>query len=150
MARFDVLGEDEHAEVRVGLLDLVRGLRALVGEGRRHPDVEDDEVGIVLGDRRQQPACVAERSDDLVSAVLEQTPETLAKQHLVLGDHDTHGSSAVSVVPAPGALSIRRVPPRAAIAVGEPSQARPLPDDRASDAVVGDGDDELPVSPRRR
>ena len=35
-------------------------------------------------------------------AVLEQPAEPLAQQHLVLGDHDAHGSSAVRVVPCRG------------------------------------------------
>ena len=65
----------------------------------------------MLGDREQQRVGVPEGGDDLVSAVLEQAPEPLAQQHLVLGDHDPHGSSAVSVVPAPGSLSMRSVPP---------------------------------------
>jgi hypothetical protein len=46
-----------------------------------------------------------------VSGVLEQPPESLAKQYLILGDHDPHGNSAVSVVPAPWSLSMRSVPP---------------------------------------
>jgi hypothetical protein len=34
-----------------------------------------------------------------------------AQEYLVFGDHDAHGSSTVSLVPMPGALSRRRVPP---------------------------------------
>ena len=101
VGRFDVLGEDEHAQLWMRLLRLPRGARTLVGEGRWHPDVQDDEVGIVIGDRERQRVGISEGGDDLVSGVLEQSPEPLAKQHLVLGDHDPHGSSAVSFVPAP-------------------------------------------------
>src|SRR5436190_16663076 len=95
------------------VLDFARRARALVCEARWHPDVDDNEVGILLGDRRQQAIGVAERRDDLMSAVFEEACEPLAKQHLVLGDHDPHGSSAIRVVPAPCSLSMRRVPPRA-------------------------------------
>ena len=49
--------------------------------------------------------------DDVVSGVLEQSPEPLTKQYLILGDHDPHGNSAVRVVPAPWLLSMRSVPP---------------------------------------
>ena len=57
----DVLGEDQHAELRVRLLDRRGRARALVGEGRRHPDVDDDEVGAMPRDRGQQVVGVAER-----------------------------------------------------------------------------------------
>ena len=59
----------------------------------------------------RQPVCVPEGRDDLVSGVLEQSREPLAEQYLILGDHDPHGNSAVSVVPAPWSLSMRSVPP---------------------------------------
>ena len=150
VGRLDVLGEDEHAQLWVRLLDLPRCARALVGEGRRHPDVQDDEVGIVLGDRGQQPVASPERGDDLVSGVLEQSPEPLAQQHLVLGDHDPHGSSAVSVVPAPWSLSMRSVPPCAATRSARPLRPEPGVGVRAADAVVADRDDELPVLAARR
>src|SRR5437763_14058394 len=108
-----MLGEYEHAQLRVRVLDLARRARALVGEARWHPDVEDDEIGVLLGDRGQQAIGVAERRDDLMAAVFEESCEPLAQQHLVLRDHDPHGSSAIRVVPAPCSLSMRSVPPRA-------------------------------------
>jgi hypothetical protein len=55
VGRLDVLGEDEHAHFWMRLLNLPRRACALVGEGRWHPDVEDDEVGVLLGDRGRQP-----------------------------------------------------------------------------------------------
>ena len=71
MGRLDVLGEDEHADLRVLGLDPARGPGALVGEARRHPNVDHHEVGPVAGDGGEQPVGVAERGDDLVTSVLE-------------------------------------------------------------------------------
>ena len=44
-------------------LDRTRGARALVGEGGRHADVDDDEVGAMSGDRRHQVLGVAHRGE---------------------------------------------------------------------------------------
>src|SRR5262249_22740165 len=96
-----------------------------VREGGGHPYVEDDEIGLVVSNRRPQPVCVAERSDDLMPTVLEEPPEALAQQHLVLGDHDAHGSSAVSVVPRRCSLSMRSVPPWAATRSERPRSPEP-------------------------
>ncbi len=62
-------------------------------------------------DRRLEVLRVAQRRHDLVPAVREQPREPLAQQHLVLGDHDPHGSSAIRRVPWAGSLSIRSRPP---------------------------------------
>lgn len=111
MHRLDVLREDEHAQVGIGLLGLPRRTRALVGERRRHTDVQDDEVRAVLGDSERQRIRISEGGRDLVSCILEEPAEPLAQQHLILRDHNPHGNSAVSLVPAPWLLSMRSVPP---------------------------------------
>lgn len=72
MRRLDVLGEYEHAELRKPPPDLARGPCPLVGEGRRHTDVDDDEVGGLRVDRREQPVGVADQRYDLVAAILEE------------------------------------------------------------------------------
>ena len=100
-----------NAGLRVGVLGLSRGACSLVGEGGRHPHVDDDEVRLVLGDGVQQPVCVREGGHDLVAAVGEEPRKPFTEQRLVFGDHDAHGSSAVRFVPSPGRLSIRSVPP---------------------------------------
>src|SRR5687768_9962440 len=41
----------------------------------------------------------------------EQTRQALPEQHQVLGDHQSHGSTACTVVPAAGALVTVSVPP---------------------------------------
>ena len=48
---------------------------------------------------------VAATNRDLEAAILEQADQTLAQQREVLGDHDPHGSSALSVVGPPAGLS---------------------------------------------
>jgi len=45
VARLDVLGEDHDAHARIALADLERRPEALVGERRRHPDVDQGRVG---------------------------------------------------------------------------------------------------------
>src|SRR5919201_3588178 len=107
------------------LLELPRCAGALVCEARRHPDIDDDQVGIVLHDRTPQPMRIAQGGDDLVPAVLEQSAQSFAKQHLILGDHDPHGNSAVSVVPSPWSLSMRSIPPRAATRSERPLRPEP-------------------------
>ena len=107
------------------LLDLRGRAGAFVGEARGHADVEDDQVGSVLGDDAGQLVGLPERGDDLVAAVLEEAREPRAQQHLILDDHDAHGSLAISVVPAPGWLSMRSVPPSAA--ARSPRPLRPEP-----------------------
>ena len=50
----DVLGEHEHADVGMLLLDRARGAGAFVGERGRHADVDDGEVGAFAFDGGQE------------------------------------------------------------------------------------------------
>ena len=52
--RLDVLREDEDADARVLVTDAARGDDALVGVCRRHPDVDDREVGFLVAYERHQ------------------------------------------------------------------------------------------------
>ena len=52
VALLDVLGEHQQRHVRPLLADHERGPHALVGERRRHPDVDDADVGLVRARRR--------------------------------------------------------------------------------------------------
>ena len=143
MRGLDVLGEDEHADLRVLVLDLLGGARALVGEGGRHADVDHDELGPVTRDRGEQARRVAERGDDLVAAVLEQPRQALAQEHLVLGDHDR-----ARQLRDERRAAARRRSRRAACRRGPrpgptgPRSPEPRRCDGAADAVVGDRDDE--------
>ena len=88
---------------------------------------------------------VAERRDDLVAGVGEEAAQALAQERLVLGDHDPHGSSAISAVPAPSVALDPERPAARRDAIGQPAQARALRRRGAADAVVGHAHDEPPV-----
>ena len=85
--------------------DRLRGPQPFVGVGGRHPDVDDRGVGRVVVDRAAaarrrrppppRPRSPARRSSD---------GDALAHQQVVVGDHDPHGSSALTTVPAPAGL----------------------------------------------
>ena len=64
----------------------------------------------MLGDRLEQLVGVRHGRDDLELAVGEQPGQPVPQQHRVLGDHDSHGSSAVMTVGPPGGLSMISVP----------------------------------------
>ena len=81
--------------------------------------------GCSLVDGVDDCVAVAFGGDDLVAAVDEQAGEAFAQQDLVLGDHDTHGSSALMVVPWPLVLSISSRPPRAATRSDSPVSPDP-------------------------
>src|SRR4051812_10370381 len=123
--QLDVLREHEHAHVRVCGADPARRADPLVGERRRHADVDDRQVRLVLAHRAAQAVGVVHGGGDLVPGVLEQAGQPVAKQRLVLCDHYSHGSSAVTTVPPPTALPTRRRPPSAA--TRSPSPTRPEP-----------------------
>ena len=63
--RLDVLGEDQHGQVRVAAARLERGADPLVGERRRQAHVDDGQVRLVAGDDPQQPVAVLGLGDDL-------------------------------------------------------------------------------------
>ena len=60
-----VLAQDHDAGARLALPDLLGRVDALALEGRRHADVADDHLGLVLGGRRQQLGMVGGFADDL-------------------------------------------------------------------------------------
>src|SRR5208282_1231441 len=71
---------------------------------------------------------------DREPGVFEHMGEPLPEQGLIFADHDPHGSSAPSVVPAPGRLSQRSRPPRASTRSASPRSPPPpslLPSRRA-------------------
>ena len=123
---------------------------ALVGVRRRHPHVDDGEIGRVLADRAAQAVGVVDGGDDLVAGVLEQPPQALAQERLVLGDHDAHGSSATTAVPSPRGLETLTLPPSAATRSVMPASPERSLGDRTADAVVGDPQHEAAVGALRR
>ena len=95
------LGQDEHADVRPAVADHQGRAQPLVGEGGRHPDVDDDRVRAVRGDRAQELLPVALGRGHLVPGLGEQPGQPLPQQHGVLRDHYPHGSSAAMIVGPP-------------------------------------------------
>ena len=59
----EVVTQDDDADVRVRLLQLSSGPDTLVGAGRRHADVGEDDVGFVLGDESKQRVEVITHTD---------------------------------------------------------------------------------------
>ena len=85
----DVLGEDHDRRVRVAGADLARRVEPLLRVGRRHPHVDDHDVGRVLVDRRVQLDGVGRLRRDLEPAAPQQRSDALADQQAVIGDHDS-------------------------------------------------------------
>jgi hypothetical protein len=71
VARLDVLGEDEHAHLRVLGPDLLCGDEAFVGVGRRHADVDDRSVRSGKPNMPEQPVRVLRLRDHVDPRLLE-------------------------------------------------------------------------------
>ncbi len=102
--RFDVLTEDDHADLRVGVTDDVGCPDPFVGLGRRHADVGDHDIGEMLVNCRQQLVVVGTAGHD-VQVVVERQDRTDALSHeeAVFGDHHSqcHGGSVTGPGEAP-------------------------------------------------
>ena len=68
--------------------DHPRGLQALGGLRRRHPDVDDSQVGPGRTDQGEQPGSVPRLAGDVEPGTVEQAGETFAQQDIVVGEHD--------------------------------------------------------------
>jgi len=90
VGRLDVLREHQHTGAGKVVPQRQRRPQALVGVGRRHPDVDHGDVRVMLGHRGQQRVAVGHRGADGVPAVLEQPGQPLPEQRGILGDHDPH------------------------------------------------------------
>ena len=88
VAGLDVLREDEHADARVALADLLGRAQALVGVGRRHPDVHDRDVRAVHRNMAEQVVSGAGLGHDLEACVLEQPRDPFAQEDGVVGEDD--------------------------------------------------------------
>ena len=103
VAALQRLGEQQDAEPGVALAELERRLGALVRVRRRHPDVDDRDVGCVLVDHGEQLVGVGGPGHDVDPRLGEQVGQAVAQQPGVVGDHDPHGSTASTVVPVAAA-----------------------------------------------
>ena len=71
MAGIGRLGQHEHAGPIAGREDPLGGAQPLVGERRRHPDVDDGDVGWVAADCRPEGLGIGDGCDDLEARLLE-------------------------------------------------------------------------------
>src|SRR6188508_1161816 len=120
--RLDDLREDEDADGRVGASDLARRLEALGRVGRRHADIDHEDVRARCADELDEPVDPVGLADDLEPAGSERRRDGLAQEHRVIGEDDAQralahracaGIRAWSTVPPPGGLSMVNVPPTA-------------------------------------
>ena len=105
--------------------DLVRRAQSLVGERRRHPDVDDRDVGLVLLDLAQQLLAGRRLRHHVDPGAPQERDDALAHERAVVRDHDAHGSSAVTTVPAPGGLVTSRCPSSASTRSARPCSPEP-------------------------
>jgi hypothetical protein len=85
--------QHEHAHIRVVAANVLRSKEPVVAPIGRHPYVHDGDVRLPRLDHAQQGVGIATAAGDLEARILEQPGEALAKQRLVVGDHDSHGIS---------------------------------------------------------
>ena len=143
----DVLRENQDPGLRQLLADRRRGAQAVVGVVRGHPDVDDRDVGLVGADLAEQVLGVGRLADDLDPGLVEEAGDPLPQQDRVLADHDSHGITALSLVPPPGGLVDLELAAERRDPVGEPAQPAAV-ERRPAAAVVADLDDERAVRPR--
>jgi hypothetical protein len=92
-----VLGEDHDADPRPQLAERVGRADALLGERRRHPDLDDRDVGRALADRLEQIIHGGRLADDIESRAPQQRGNPLAYHQDVIGEDNAHGPSAASL-----------------------------------------------------
>ena len=89
MLDLDMGREDDDAGLRELLADRVRRLEALGRVRRRHPNVDDHELGLVLAHELEKLSRVTSLTDDLETGPLEQAREAFTQQDVVVGHDDS-------------------------------------------------------------
>jgi len=84
----DVSREDEDADLREFFADRVRGIEPFGGVRRRHADVDDHQIRLVLSHELDQRVSVAGLADDLEVGSLEEAREPFAQEDVVVRDDD--------------------------------------------------------------
>src|SRR5215217_1897360 len=92
--------EQQHADLWMLVADLGGCHQPFVGVRGWHLDVDDGDIGPVQGNRALQGGLVADQGYNLDGDLSEQSCQALPQQHLVVGDHDSHGST-IPIDPAP-------------------------------------------------
>jgi hypothetical protein len=111
--RVGVLAEHDDTGAGMRPADLLGGADALVGAGRRHPNVGQHDVGPLGLDRSQQRVVVLARRHDVEVGLRRQQPgDTLADQIVVLRQHhpDPHGRERIPVGGTPNPVGAYWVP----------------------------------------
>ena len=126
MFGLQVLGEHEHARLRVVPPYRKRCLQPFVRVRRRHPDVGDGHVGSLRFDQLDELGSVGAAPHHLEPGILQDPGQPLPEQHRIVCDHDTHGSSATIVVPARCGLFTVNRPPTAATRSASPRSPDPV------------------------
>src|SRR5580765_4549701 len=102
------------------------GAQPFVGMRRRHSNVDDRDVRAEGADTCEQRVGVADLGDYFDIVFGEQTRDTFANERRVVGDHYSHGSSARTVVPRVGRLSIVSVASSASSRSRRPASPDPV------------------------
>jgi len=92
-----VRGENDDRRFRELLANGRRGIEPFARVGRRHPDVDDREVGPEVTDELDQLDGGAGLADDLEAGGLEQACQPLTEKDTVVGQHDPRSASAHAV-----------------------------------------------------
>ena len=87
----DVGREDEDRDLRELLSNGLSGPEAFGGKVRRHPDVDDRNIGSMLTDEAEKLGRVGGLSDHAVAGLCEKTRDPLAEKEVVVGDDDGPG-----------------------------------------------------------
>lgn len=122
---FDVLGEDEDGQAGDLGAGGDGGLEAFVGEGGGESDVDDGDVGVVVGEGFVEVGAVVDGGDDGEVVGLEEFDQSFSEEGEVFGDDNAHGISRVTMVGPPVGLVMFMVPSKASMRRRMP--ARPLP-----------------------
>ena len=105
--------------------DAGRGLEALRGVRRRHPDIDHRDVRIAVLDEPQQRVDIAGLADHLEARRGKRRRQRLAEEHGIVGEDHAHGITARIVVPPPGGLSTLSRPRIAATLSSSPCSPEP-------------------------
>ena len=89
MLDLDMGGEDEDPGFRELVTNLVRCIETFRRARRRHPDVDDHELGPLLAHELQELVPVACLADNLEAGPVEQARETLAQKDVVVRKNDS-------------------------------------------------------------
>jgi hypothetical protein len=84
MLHLDVRGENDDRGLGNFFANYPSGVEPFRCVARRHPDVNDRELGPMFADERDQLRGVAALTDDLEPSALEQARQTFAKEDFVV------------------------------------------------------------------